>query len=104
VFAFDPHNFCKAASDEQNDGGKWKYACPEDEEDWPDFFQLPVLMLMLITLLNDGTLISVGYDNVKPSPRPGEPRPTAACQPGLGSAAVAVARLSSSPSLQPTGC
>jgi hypothetical protein len=30
-----------------------------------------VLMLMLITLLNDGTLISIGYDNVKPSPRPG---------------------------------
>jgi H+-transporting ATPase len=27
---------------------------------WPDFFQLPVLMLMLITLLNDGTLISIG--------------------------------------------
>lgn len=25
---------------------------------------------MLITLLNDGTLISIGYDNVKSSPRP----------------------------------
>ncbi|GAB4816895.1 hypothetical protein N2152v2_003941 [Parachlorella kessleri] len=36
----------------------------------PSFFQLPVLMLMLITLLNDGTLISVGYDHVIPSPRP----------------------------------
>jgi len=31
---------------------------------------MPVLMLMLITLLNDGTLISIGYDNVKPSPYP----------------------------------
>jgi len=31
---------------------------------WPDYFQMPVLMLMLITLLNDGTLISIGYDNV----------------------------------------
>jgi len=31
---------------------------------------MPVLMLMLITLLNDGTLISVGYDNVKASPYP----------------------------------
>lgn len=37
---------------------------------WPSFFQLPVLMLMLITLLNDGTLISIGYDRVTPNPRP----------------------------------
>mmetsp|Transcript_48954 Transcript_48954/g.78872 ORF Transcript_48954/g.78872 Transcript_48954/m.78872 type:complete len:624 (+) Transcript_48954:2-1873(+) len=37
---------------------------------WPAFFQLPVLMLMLITLLNDGALISVGYDKVTPSPIP----------------------------------
>jgi H+-transporting ATPase len=29
---------------------------------WPRFFHMPVLMLMLITLLNDGTLISIGYD------------------------------------------
>jgi H+-transporting ATPase len=27
-------------------------------------------MLMLITLLNDGTLISIGYDRVLPNPRP----------------------------------
>jgi H+-transporting ATPase len=39
-------------------------------EGWDDFFHLPVLMLMLITLLNDGTLISVGYDNVMPSKTP----------------------------------
>lgn len=31
---------------------------------------MPVIMLMLITLLNDGTLISIGYDNVKASSRP----------------------------------
>ena len=37
---------------------------------WPDYFKLPVLMLMLITLLNDGTLISIGYDNVIPSKYP----------------------------------
>jgi len=37
---------------------------------WPKFFQMPVLLLMLITLLNDGTLISIGYDNVKASPYP----------------------------------
>jgi H+-transporting ATPase len=34
------------------------------------FFKVPVLLLMLITLLNDGTLISVGYDNAVPSQRP----------------------------------
>lgn len=39
---------------------------------WPDFFRMPVLMLMLITLLNDGTLISIGYDNVTPSRYPNE--------------------------------
>ncbi len=37
---------------------------------WPNFFQLPVLMLMLITVLNDGTLIAIGYDNVIPNKRP----------------------------------
>ena len=48
-----------------------QYLAAVDDE-FPNFFQLPVLMLMLITLLNDGTLISVGYDNVRHSPRPGE--------------------------------
>jgi H+-transporting ATPase len=41
-----------------------------DEAEWPHFFKMPVLMLMLITLLNDGTLISIGYDNVTPSKLP----------------------------------
>jgi H+-transporting ATPase len=36
----------------------------------PAFFNLPVLMFMLITLLNDGTLMAIGYDNVVPQPRP----------------------------------
>jgi H+-transporting ATPase len=50
---------------------------PEDynvvEPEHPDqakFFHLPVLMFMLITLLNDGTLMAIGYDNVFPQPRP----------------------------------
>jgi len=34
-----------------------------DDSEWPAFFHMPVLMLMLITLLNDGTLIAIGYDN-----------------------------------------
>ncbi len=33
-----------------------------DSAAWPLFFHMPVLMLMLITLLNDGTLITIGYD------------------------------------------
>ncbi|KAG2499212.1 hypothetical protein HYH03_002792 [Edaphochlamys debaryana] len=37
---------------------------------WPEYFKMPVLMLMLITLLNDGTLISIGYDRVQPSHMP----------------------------------
>jgi hypothetical protein len=46
--------------------------CPKYDkcDGWPFFFQLPVLMLMLITLLNDGALISIGYDLVRPSPKP----------------------------------
>ena len=39
---------------------------------WPHYFHMPVLMLMLITLLNDGTLIAIGYDNVIPSAIPEE--------------------------------
>jgi len=43
---------------------------PSGDSDWPQFFHMPVLMLMLITLLNDGTLIAIGYDNVVPSKTP----------------------------------
>jgi hypothetical protein len=34
----------------------------QDDKLWPEFFHMPVLMLMLITVLNDGTLIAIGYD------------------------------------------
>lgn len=43
---------------------------PEFTEEWPRFFRMPVLMLMLITLLNDGKLVStemmikVNYDDL----------------------------------------
>jgi len=40
------------------------------DSSWPPFFHMPVIMLMLITLLNDGTLIAIGYDNVKPTALP----------------------------------
>ena len=43
---------------------------PPFSDPWPDYFSVPVILLMLITLLNDGTMIAIGYDNVKPSTRP----------------------------------
>lgn len=33
----------------------------------PPYFKIPVIALVLITILNDGTIISIAYDNVKPS-------------------------------------
>ena len=42
----------------------------EDGETWPKFFHVPVLMLMLITLLNDGTMVTIAYDKTVPSPAP----------------------------------
>ena len=71
VFAFPPQDYYCTATGEnafmlESDG-----EVREDLEQYcPSFFQLPVLMLMLITLLNDGTLISVGYDKATPSRRP----------------------------------
>jgi len=65
VFAFDPKKYYTCA--------KFGYtgdACAKHLDTIPDFFSLPVIMLMLITLLNDGTLISIGYDNVIPARRP----------------------------------
>merc|ERR1712178_363417 len=41
-----------------------------DTQEWPPFFHMPVLMLMLITLLNDGTLITIGYDYAVPPTTP----------------------------------
>jgi H+-transporting ATPase len=42
----------------------------DDNEPWPEFFHMPVLMLMLITLLNDGTLITIAYDYAEASSTP----------------------------------
>mmetsp|Transcript_817 Transcript_817/g.2967 ORF Transcript_817/g.2967 Transcript_817/m.2967 type:complete len:947 (+) Transcript_817:83-2923(+) len=38
--------------------------------DWPEYFDLPVLALVIITILNDGTMVSVAYDNVYASTAP----------------------------------
>jgi H+-transporting ATPase len=57
VFSFNPADYAKESN-------------PPDAERWPDFFSLPVIYLMIITLINDGTLISVGYDHAVPSKYP----------------------------------
>ena len=59
VFAFKPSDYQR------------KYQPPGVETyRWPSFFSLPVLLLMLITVLNDGTLISIAYDNASPKLHP----------------------------------
>ena len=37
---------------------------------WPTFFAIPVTMLVIITVLNDGVFITIGRDHVQASPRP----------------------------------
>ena len=37
---------------------------------WKSYFQVPVLYLMFISILNDATLIAIGYDTVNPSRYP----------------------------------
>ena len=59
VFALEPKSFMPPSW--QNDPTK---------ESWPTFFSLPVLMLMINTLLNDGTMIAISYDNAESSRTP----------------------------------
>jgi H+-transporting ATPase len=61
VFAFKPKDFMPT---------DWETTPGFDKTAWPDYFHMPVLMLMLITLLNDGTLIAIGYDNAIPRQTP----------------------------------
>jgi H+-transporting ATPase len=56
LLAFHPSRY-----DAANSGGKLG---------WPEYFDLPVVALILITLLNDGTIISIAYDRVQPSKHP----------------------------------
>jgi H+-transporting ATPase len=64
VFAFEPSKYMP---DGWENGGVRGFP---DSNEWPPFFHMPVLMLMLITLLNDGTLITIGYDYAVPSQNP----------------------------------
>jgi len=41
-----------------------------DSSAWPAYFHMPVIMLILITLLNDFSLIAIGYDHVLPQEMP----------------------------------
>ena len=61
VFVFKPSDY------EPHTSGIHSYT---DVKPWPAYFHMPVLMLMLITLLNDGTLIAIGYDTATPSQYP----------------------------------
>jgi H+-transporting ATPase len=57
VLSFNPQDYASATH-------------PPDADEWPSFFSLPVIFLMIITLINDGTLISIGYDHAVPSKYP----------------------------------
>ena len=57
VFAFRPSDYMPKGWETRDDF--------PDTKEWPPFFHMPVLMLMLITLLNDGTLITIGYDTAE---------------------------------------
>jgi len=65
IFWFKPKDYMPNDWKKLNAQGKFP-----DSVEWPEFFHMPVLMLMLITLLNDGTLIAIGYDNVVPQQMP----------------------------------
>ena len=62
VFAFPPNQYQPAG---RGAGPVSEVASEQpsqicNEGIWPNYFKLPVIMLMLITVLNDGTLISIG--------------------------------------------
>merc|ERR1711998_365851 len=62
VFAYRPNEYMPKDWNETNAEGNKTNTEFMDTIEWPPFFHMPVLMLMLITLLNDGTHITIGYD------------------------------------------
>jgi magnesium-transporting ATPase (P-type) len=52
---------------------------PQDYCATDEFFFLPVIALVTIVILNDGTIISVAFDNVQPSKNPEEWNMTIVC-------------------------
>lgn len=67
AFALPPSKFSQRSPTRSN-----AFLLPDDPASgpWPNFFAIPVLNLMLITLLNDGTFVVIGKDRVTASPRP----------------------------------
>ena len=53
-----------------HDGTEFKTVAPEGVSCNPSYFKLPVIALVLITILNDGTIISIAYDHVVPNKYP----------------------------------
>jgi H+-transporting ATPase len=58
LFAFEPKKYTPPGYEEIHG------------EHWPEYFFIPVIMLIFITVLNDGTMIAIGYDNVVAPSRP----------------------------------
>ena len=61
------NEYCKCEI--TNGDGAFNIGLPGDDCN-PQYFKIPVIALVLITILNDGTIISIAYDNVKPSSMP----------------------------------
>ena len=61
------NDYCKCEI--KDSGGDFNIGLPGDDCN-PSYFKIPVIALVLITILNDGTIISIAYDNVKPSSMP----------------------------------
>ena len=61
AFALPPSKFSQRSPTRSN-----AFLLPDDPASgpWPNFFAIPVLNLMLITLLNDGTFVVIGKDRV----------------------------------------
>ena len=63
----DQNNFanntkaCICHNTDIHDGAEFETVAPEGVSCNPSYFKLPVIALVLITILNDGTIISIAY-------------------------------------------
>eukprot|EP00946_MAST-07B_sp_MAST-7B-sp1_P001572 g1572.t1 len=61
---------CVCKNTDIHDGTPFQTVAPEGVSCNPSYFKLPVIALVLITILNDGTIISIAYDHVVPNKYP----------------------------------
>ena len=61
LFAFEPTAYAPRSAAGQ---------LTAEGETWPEYWFLPALLLVFITVLNDGTMIAIGYDTAKASDTP----------------------------------